>query len=148
MRVNKLVLKGKHYTLENIYELPDEIHPSTRAEKSSSTVLVFGGSTSVHHDISNFRVLKEKFIFEQFSYNSSEQAFQHKKAREANDQNMQREIMFNTDPVTHKRCGDMVKSLDIQTWEKQKRNVMKDILMAKFTQNEDCRLFWIQGTKS
>ena len=139
MRVNKLVLKGKHYTLENISELPDEIHPCTLAEKSSSTVLVFGGSTSVHHNLSNFRVLKEKFIFEQFSYNSSEQAFQHKKAREANDQNMQREIMFNTDPGTHKRCGDMVKGLDIQSWEKQKRDVMKDILIAKFTQNDDCR---------
>ena len=52
---------------------------------------------------------------------------------------MQREIIFNTDPGTHKRCGDMVKGLDIQTWEKQKRDVMKNILMAKFTQNEDGR---------
>ena len=26
--------------------------------------------------------------------------------------------MFNTDPGTHKRCGVMVKGLDIQTWEK------------------------------
>ena len=102
-------------------------------------MLVFGASTSVHHNLSNFRVLKEKFIFEQFSYNSSEQAFQHKTAREANDQNMQQEIMFNTDPGTHKRCGDMVKGLDIQTWEKQKCDAMKDILMAKFTQNEDWR---------
>ena len=117
MHVNKLVLKGKHYTLENISELPDEMHPCTLAEKYSSIVLVFGGSTSVHYNLSNFRVLKEKFIFEQFSYNSSEQAFQHKKEREANDQNMQREIMFNTDPGTHKRCGDMVKGLDIQSWE-------------------------------
>ena len=46
--------------------------------------------------------------------------------------------MFNIDPGTHKRCGYMVKGLDVQTWEKQKRDVMKDILMAKFTQNEDC----------
>ena len=34
---------------------------------------------------------------------------------------------------------DMVKGLDIQSWEKQKRDVMKDILIAKFTQNDDCR---------
>ena len=81
MRVNKLVLKCKHYTLENISELPDESHPCTLAEKSSSTVLVFDGSTSVHHNLSNFKVLKEKFIFEQFSFNSSEQAFQHTKKR-------------------------------------------------------------------
>ena len=52
---------------------------------------------------------------------------------------MQRDIIFNTDPGTHKRCGDMVKGLDIQSWEKQKRDVIKDILIAKFTQNEDCR---------
>ena len=117
MRVNKLVLKGKHYTLENIYELPDAIHHCPLAEQSSSTVLVFGSSTSVHHNLSNFRVLMEKFIFEQFSYNSSEQAFQHKKAREENDQNMQGEIIFNSDTGTHKICGDMVNGLDIQTWE-------------------------------
>ena len=118
-------MKGKHYTLENIAELHDEIHPCTLAEKYSSTVLVFGGSTSVHHNLSNFRVLKEKFIFEQFSYRLSKLS-NTKKARETNDQNMQREIMFNTDPGTHKRCGDMVKGLDIQSWEKQKRDVMKD----------------------
>ena len=62
-----------------------------------------------------------------------------KKRVRQNDQNMQREIMFNTDPGTHKRCGDMVKGLDIKSWEKQKRDVMKDILIAKFTQNEDGR---------
>ena len=52
---------------------------------------------------------------------------------------MQREIMFNNDSGTHTRCRDMVKGLDVQTWEKQKCDVMKDIPMAKFTQNEDCR---------
>ena len=79
MHVTKLVLKGKHYTLDNISELPDGIHLCTLEENSSSTVLVLGGSTTVHHNLSNFRVLKEKLMFEKWSYNSSEEVFNTKK---------------------------------------------------------------------
>ena len=66
-------------------------------------------------------------------------AFQHKKARVARYQNKQREILFNTVPSIQKSLGNRVKGLDDTAWSGQKRDIMKDILIAKFTQHEDLR---------
>ena len=62
---------------------------------------------------------------------------QQKKALLAGDQNKQREIMFNSDPVVQKMLSQEVKRLDRATWDTQKRTVMEDILILKFTQHED-----------
>ena len=61
--------------------------------------------------------------------------FQHKKALLAGDQNKQREIMFNPDPMVQKMLGQQVKGLDLAKWEAEKRDIMKDIVIAKFTQH-------------
>ena len=63
--------------------------------RSNTDVLVFGGSTSAHHGLSNF--YEDTFVYEHIAYNTAEQACQHKKARCAGNQNMQREIMFHLD---------------------------------------------------
>ena len=73
------------------------------------------------------------------SYSSAEQAFQYKKARVAGDQNKEQEILFNTDPSIQKSLGNRVKGLDDTAWSGLKRDIMKDILIAKFTQHEDLR---------
>ena len=139
MRGNRLIIKGRHYTPETLDQVPIDVHPRRLAERSSDSVLVFGGATSCHHNLSNFKVLQKNFVYEQFQYSSSEQAFQHKKARQAGDQNIQREIMFNTDPAVQKSCGHRVRGLDETSWNRDRRAIMKDILIAKFTQDEDSR---------
>lgn len=138
MNAERLVLNGKRYTCKNIHEIvPLNIHPRTLAQKSNDQVLVFGGSTSRHHWLSNFSNVKDKFVYEHIQYSTVEQAFQHKKAREAGDQNKQREILFNPDPAIQKQLGHEVQGIDIANWNDKKRSFMKDILIAKFTQKDD-----------
>ena len=72
-------------------------------------------------------------VYEHRAYTSAEQAFQHKKALLAGDQNKQREIMFNPDPMVQKVLGQEVKGLDRAAWDTGKRAVVKDIPVSKFT---------------
>ena len=98
MRDDKLILNGKKYTCQDISSVPAAIHSRKLAERSNDDILVFGGSARSHHELSKFYNIKKKFVYEHFKYNSSEQALQHKKARLADEQNKQREIMFNPSP--------------------------------------------------
>ena len=96
----------------------------------------------------NFYQMNKKFVYEHIAYSSAEQAFQHKKARVANDLNMQREIMFNADPVTQKLLGQEITGLNKEDWNNRKRHIMKDILVSKFTQDPGLRELLLQtGTK-
>ena len=72
-------------------------------------------------------------------YTSTEQAFQHRKAREAKDMNKCREILFNADPRTQKFLGQRVSRLNEDDWNKIKLSCMKDILLTKYTHHQDLR---------
>ena len=74
MRDDKLILNGKQYTCQDISSVPAAIHSRKLAERSNDDILVFGGSTNSHHELSNFYNIKKKFVYEHFEYNSSEQA--------------------------------------------------------------------------
>ena len=147
MRGEKLILDGKQYTSQTVCNVPAQIHPAKLAQRTNNDVLVFGGSTSAHYGLSNFYQMNKKFVYEHIAYSSSEQAFQHKKARVANDLNMQREIMFNAD-LTEKLLGQEIKGLNKEDWNNRKRHIMKDILVSKFTQDPGLRELLLQtGTK-
>ena len=95
MRGDRQILDGKDYSCSNLHQVPRDVHPAKLAERSNATTLVFGGSTSGHHMLSNFYQIKGNFVYEQISYNSSEQAFQHKKARIAGDLNVRSFLILN-----------------------------------------------------
>ena len=141
MRDEKLVLNGRNYTSQDADEMPMEIHSAKLAQRSNDSTIVFGGSTSSHHVLSNFYNVKNNFVYEHRSYSSAEQAFQHKKARVAGDLNKQREIMFNADPVVQKNLGHEVRGLDHASWDKDKCSILKEILISKFTQHEQLKQF-------
>ena len=125
-------LNGETFTCSTINRVPNSIHPAKLAVRSNTDVLVFGGSTSAHHGLSNF--YEENFVYEHIAYNTAEQAYEHKKARCAGDQKMQREIMFHPDAATQRHLGQRVQGLDEAKWNAEKRGHMKDILLAKFSQ--------------
>ena len=99
MSGEKLVLNGRSLTCQNADKVPKEIHPGKLAQRSNDTTLVFGGFTSSNHVLSNFYNVKNNFVYEHRSFSIAEHAFQYKKVSVAGDQNKQREIMFNPDPV-------------------------------------------------
>ena len=51
-------------------------------------------------------------------YTSTDQAFQHRKARETKDMNKCREILFNTDPRTNNFLGQRMSGLNEDDWNK------------------------------
>ena len=93
MRGNQLILNGKHYPCGNLHKVHKAVNPFKLAEKSNDKVMVFGGSTSSQHMLSNFYKVKEKFVYEHIEYSTAEQAYQHKQSRITGDQNVAREIM-------------------------------------------------------
>ena len=137
VRENRLIVEDKSYHCDNLHKLPANLDPRKLAEKSSATVCVFGGSTSRYHELSNF--FQRDFTYEHRKYNTVEQAYQHKKARLAGDQNKQREIMFNGNPAIQKTLGQKVTGLDQVQWDAEKYNIMKEILVSKFTQHDDLK---------
>ena len=50
-RGDRLILDGKDYSCSNLHQVPRDVHPAKLAESSNATTLVFGGSTSGHHNV-------------------------------------------------------------------------------------------------
>ena len=121
--------------MQTLNKVPDAVSPSSLAERVSDDVYTFGGTTSRFCKHSNF--FERTFTYEHISYNSAEQAFQHKKARVAKDQNKCREILFNADPGTQKYLGQHVNGLDAELWNQNRLGYMRDILCAKYSQHQD-----------
>ena len=134
---NRLKLNDKFYSTDSLHTLPKPLNPAFLAERVSNEVYVFGGSTSRYCKHSNF--FNRNFVYDNIMYTSTEQAFQHRKAREAKDMNKCREILFNADPRTQKFLGQCVSGLNEDEWNKIKLSCMKDILLAKYTQHQDLR---------
>ena len=74
---NKQKLKDRLYTVVILDNLPTNVHSASFAERSSDDVYIFGGITSRFCKHSIFFV--RKFVYEYISYNTVEQAYQHKK---------------------------------------------------------------------
>ena len=129
---DKLLLNGKVFTCSDIERGPTSKQPVKLDERSNNDALVFGGSTSSHYSLSNF--YEGRFVYEHIAYNTAEQAYQHKKARIAGDQNMQREIMFHPNAATQLHFGQQIQGLDEAKWNGERRGHMKDILLTKFSQ--------------
>ena len=82
MRCERFVLGGRNYTCQDADDLPPDINPGKLAQRENDTTIVFDGSTSSRHVLSNFYNVRNNFVYEHRSYSSSEQAFQHKKKRQ------------------------------------------------------------------
>ena len=132
MRGDKVLLNGKVFTCSDIERGPKSTQPAKLDERSNKDVLVFGGPTNAHYGLSNF--YEERFVYEHIAYNTAEQAYQHKKARIAGDQNMQKKIMFHPNAATQRHFGEQIQVSDEAKWNEERRGHMKDILLAKFSQ--------------
>jgi len=72
-------------------------------------------------------------------FTSSEQMFMWKKAQFFNDHEISRKIYETSDPETARKLGREVKNYNDRLWSKERYNIMKSIVQAKFIQNKDLR---------
>ena len=128
---NRLRLNDKFYSTDSLHTLPKPLNPAFLTERVSNEVYVL--EDQLAGTVNTVTFFKRNFVYDNIMYTSTEQAFQHRKAREAKDMNKFREIIFNAEPRTQKFLGQRVSDLNEDEWNKIKLSCMKDILLAKYT---------------
>lgn len=76
------------------------------------------------------------FTLEEVKYNCAEQAMMAKKALLFGDQEAHVKIMAAQDPRDQKAIGRTVKGFTNEAWDKVAKDIVYDIVKAKFTQNK------------
>ena len=132
LRYDKLVIRGKEYTLGNLKDLPNDLHPSATCENSSDDVVAFLG---IHSPLSNFHPCTIKL--DNVTYSSAEQAIQAKAAELFDDDETHYRIMNAHNPLEIKKLSYNIKGFVPQRWQKESYKLVQPIIMQKFCQNED-----------
>jgi len=141
-REDFMILEGKRYTVENLHELPEGINPKSLCEKWSNNSVGFfhGESPLSNHFLAEFK-------YEGITFNSSEQALMHQKAIQFGDKKAAEEILNSDDPRDQKKLGHNIRNYKEKDWKAKRDEVMKSILLAKFTQVDGAR-FHLLSTES
>lgn len=141
---NKLHVNNRVYTTKTLDQLPKPINPKHTSVKENSHTVVFGGISSKHNDLSNYKM--RTFTHKLNTFNSIEQAFQFSKCIAEGHQSTADQIMLSDHPSEMRSLGHKVKVTDI--WPAQKNDVMYSLLKSKFTQHIDLKASLLStGTK-
>ena len=113
--------------------MPTDINPRTLAEVKTDNVLIFGGINSSYHELSNYYDCD--INYQNQKYNSIEQCYQHSKAVMFGDNRAAASILRATDPGDQKFLARNIKGFNVNTWNRAKVGLMKDMLHCKFEQH-------------
>ena len=84
--------------------------------------------------LSNFHLTNIKY--KNLTFSSSEQLFMYKKAELFKDDQMKEKILKAKTPKEAKGYGRLVKNFDTKIWDKNKIDIMTEVLTLKFSQNQ------------
>lgn len=88
-------------------------------------------------------------IYTDIRYGNAEQAMMHHKALLMGDEDTAEEIMKTKIPQKIKAWGRRVKNFDPELWDKEKEQLVYEINMAKFGQNQAIKTILLRtGTKT
>ena len=122
---DKLVIRGKRYTLSNLNQLPDDLSPFAIRSKENEDCIGFFGALNL---ISNFHPAK-------FKENNEEQYIQLRKAAHFNNHASYEKIMSTGSSLECKTLTRNIKNYDWQQWEEVAKDVCHPGIQAKFLQN-------------
>jgi ribA/ribD-fused uncharacterized protein len=134
LKLDRLFINGKVFTVDNLHDLPVSLQPENRCQKQSDTTFVFFGKHSI---LSNFHSMNIKI--EGNTYNCNEQYFQMSKAQFFGDQQTVDKIMQETDPAKMNTLGKQVKGFKKDIWKRQAKKVLKRANEAKFLQHPNAK---------
>lgn len=132
-----LRINSRNYTVDDLDQLPADIHPKKLSQKTSADKLVFGGIHSDFNELSNYYKLKEAIVVKKYSYKTIEHGFQHIKAMHFKDYPCALRILGCTSPADAKKHGNDVKNFDVNTWNRLKKEVMLELLRKKFARTTE-----------
>ena len=130
MEEDTLVIRGKHYNVNNLHQLPMEINGFEATTKKEEGITCFFGELN---PMSNFH--PAKFNHDGYIYHSSEQLIQHKKAQLFGDTVTEAQILSTSTALECKTEARNIRNYDQQLWESSAKTLCYDGIKAKFTQN-------------
>ena len=127
-----LVIRGQYYRVNDIPELPEDIHPWYLSEKrDANTVAFFTRSNPMSNHF------PAPVTVENTRYNCNEQYIMAKKAELFEDFDAEEQIMNSTNPVQQKAIGRRVKDFDYEQWKLESPRIAYKVVHAKFTQHSE-----------
>ena len=130
-----LIIDSVRYSVDSLNMLPKELSPRQFSEKTNGTHMAFGGIHSDHQPFSNW--YPSEFQYKGHTFKSIEQAYQWEKATRANDVRVAKKLLYTTNPRVAKSLGRSIKGLTAVNWDEDKKNVMKELVRIKFSDNPE-----------
>ena len=132
MEEDKLVIRGRTYTVENLHQLPEELNCFKVTSKEDEHCLGFFGGLN---PLSNFHTAS--FTVGEIEYISSEEFIQAKKVEFFKDRNAYDRIMGSATSLECKKNSRLIRGFDRSRWEGVAKQVCYPGIKAKLQQNTD-----------
>ena len=126
-----LVLHGKHYTVSNLDNLPDDLNCQSITSTQSEVAHGFFGE--LNH-LSNFHMCK--FEHEGITYHSTEQFIQRQKALLFKNVEIAKQIETSMSPLECKHLARNIVNYEQDKWLNSARALCEPGIYSKFEQNE------------
>ena len=127
---DRIVIKGHHYSRENLSELPPEISRYKVTSKENPETVGFFGELN---PLSNFHQCVFKVGDNWF--HSAEQFIQLKKAEYFNDRQSALKILTAETAIECKQLAREIKNYDVEKWNDVAENESLEGILEKFSQN-------------
>ena len=127
-----IIVDGRKYTFDTLHKLPPDLTLERAYQRHTAKGIHFF-SENVH--MSNFA--PTPFVLNGIKYETAEQALMYQKAIVCGDREAAEVVLRTKSQRRVKRLGMSIKS--VQRWENEKEQHMKDILRAKYEQNDDIK---------
>ena len=130
MENDTLVIRGKHFTINNLHQLPAEINGYKATSKTEEGTTCYFGELN---PLSNFH--PASFNYEGIQYHSSEQLIQHKKSQLFEDWTSEAAILTSTSALECKNEAWNIRNYDQKRWEESAKTLCYEGIKSKFLQN-------------
>ena len=130
MENDTLVIRAKHYTVNNLHQLPAEINGYKATSKTEEGTTCYFGELN---PLSNFH--PASFNHDGIQYHSTEQLIQHKKSQLFEDQTIEAAILASTSILDCKNEARNIRNYDQKRWEESAKTLCYEGIKAKFVQN-------------
>ena len=129
---DELVIHGRHYTLQTLHRLPDDLNPFKITTQEDEQTIGFFGAIN---PLSNF--YEAGFKLDGEEYLSSEQYIQAQKAKYFRDRQAYDRIMGCTKPLDCKEEARTIRGFEKKQWDIVAKELCQPGIQAKFEQNSD-----------
>ena len=130
MEGTEVVIRGKHYSFDNLWELPESLSLDKVSSRQDASHYGFFGE---FNPLSNFH--PATFTCNGEKYCHTEQFIQARKAEFCNDMDCYHMIMATSSASKCKELGRQVKNCDTNTWNKRAKELCFPGILCKFQQN-------------